>query len=143
MERRGTVSPDATGSEKQRDFPLFSQQSTAGRQRGNSPTPTPRRGVWGVGEEISPMPGHCGCVWTVVAEDRVWRLFDLGDEAGRPWRRFRLVSLIVRPKMNFHLAFNGQRFAMGSDARKLAEHCPKAFAWATAAAHEAGCHGRS
>ena len=76
----------------------------------------------------------------LVAESRGWKLFDRGDDAGLAWRRFKLVAMVFQAKANFHLAFNGDRFAMGRDAQLLSDHFPDTFAWAENLAR-AACHG--
>lgn len=135
-EQSGTNRTTPKGDEKARVSPFFSSPSQPVRQTGDSPTPThPLRGVCGVGESHPPLPGLVAR-WGVVAESRDLRLFDLGDHSKSEWRRFKLVSKITRRKSNFHLAFNGLRLAMGSDAKTLEAHYPESFAWIVSVLHE-------
>lgn len=64
----------------------------------------------------------------LVAENRGWRLFDLGKSPGG-WSSLKLVSKVRRPKGNFWLGWNGQRLSKSKDAALLEANHPEVFDW--------------
>ena len=64
----------------------------------------------------------------LVAENRGWRLFDLGKSPGG-WSSLKLVSKVRRPKGSFWLGWNGQRLSKSKDAALLEANHPEVFDW--------------
>ncbi len=63
----------------------------------------------------------------LLFENRGWQVFDRGSING--WQQVKLIAKVRQKKANFHLAFNGDRLAMGKDAIALNTYYPDVLDW--------------
>jgi hypothetical protein len=71
---------------------------------------------------------------TFIAGQPGWALYEYRSRPAHGWRSLKLVKLpassrSTRPKHNWWLGHNGERFSDGSDLQHLVEHHPKMLAW--------------
>lgn len=63
----------------------------------------------------------------VLSETRGWILVRHAVSGG--WHQLKLAAKIAQPKGNYWLAWNGERLAMSSDAKKLNTYHPDVYDW--------------